>query len=216
MRFIIFIISGALFGSPGNLEQQMVSQGLMDVQSLDPSILVELKYSTPDNFLKADAYGDLETCFLQPPAAHMLAAASHLLQAQHPDLRLLVYDGARPRSVQRNMWALVGGTDLEDYVANPERGSVHNFGAAVDLTLATADGMPLDMGTEFDFFGNLAQPRFEEQFLEEGRLTREQVENRRLLREVMEAAGFSMINVEWWHFNAFPVKETRQRFRIIE
>jgi len=198
------------------LEIQLQEQGLVNIQSLAPTILVELKYSTTDNFLGMDTYGALEHCYLQPKAAHMLQQAETLLKRSHPDLTLLVYDGARPRSIQRKMWALVVGTPSQDYVANPDRGSVHNFGSAVDLTIADTVGIPLDMGTSFDFFGDLAQPRYEDRFLKAGQLTPEQVANRKLLRTVMENAGFEHISNEWWHFNAVPAKVARSSYHIIE
>lgn len=199
-----------------NLEAQLLAQGLVNIQKFSPDILVELKYSTTDNFLSQDTYGDLENCYLQPEAAIMLGQAQALLKRDHPELTLLVYDGARPRSIQRKMWALVENTASEDYVANPERGSVHNFGSAVDLTIALNNGQALDMGTPFDYFGDLAQPKFEDKFLNEGRLTIEQVKNRLLLRDVMTKAGFQTISIEWWHFNALPVKSARSKYSIIE
>ncbi len=199
-----------------SLEDQLIRQGLVNVQSISPDILVELKYSTLDNFLSADTYGDLVNCYLQPKAAAMLKNAQALLKKSHPELSLLIYDGARPRSIQRKMWALVVNTPSEDYVANPERGSVHNFGSAVDLTIATTEGIPLDMGTAFDFFGELAQPRHEDRFLKEKKLTQQQIDNRRLLRQVMTQAGFLTISIEWWHFNAVPVKVARANYQIIE
>jgi len=199
-----------------SLEQQLQKQGLVNIHSLAPDILVELKYSTMDNFLSADTYGDLENCYLQPKAATMLKKAQDILKQTHPELTLLVYDGVRPRSIQRKMWALVVNTPSEDYVANPDRGSVHNFGSAVDLTLATLDGVPLDMGTAFDYFGELAQPRHEARFLKEKKLTQKHIDNRRLLREVMTGAGFLSISIEWWHFNAVPAKVARSQYQIIE
>lgn len=202
--------------TPSELEDRMQKQGLVDVQQVEPSLRVELKYSTTDNFLKEDVYGDLERAYLLPTAARKLQKAQALLRRQHADYTLLVYDAARPSAVQRRMWALVKGTDQENYVADPDKGSVHNFGAAVDLTILGADGRPLDMGTPFDFFGDLAQPRFEQQFLGEGKLTAEQVKNRKLLRAVMEQSGFSGIPSEWWHFNAIPLDKLKQYSRIIE
>jgi D-alanyl-D-alanine dipeptidase len=199
-----------------NLEARLKAQGLINIQTLAPDILVELKYSTTDNFLGADTYGDLENCYLQPKAAAMLSQAQVFLKQTHPELTLLVYDGVRPRSIQRKMWALVVGTDTQDYVANPDRGSVHNFGSAVDLTLAANDGTPLDMGTAFDYFGKLAQPRHEDHFLKTGQLTLKQIENRELLRSVMTHAGWLPISIEWWHFNAVPVKVARSEYHIIE
>ena len=205
-----------LAGQETTLEEQLQKQGLVNIHTLAPDILVELKYSTPDNFLSVDTYGELENCYLQPKVAAMLKQAQDLLKQSHPELTLLVYDGARPRSIQRKMWALVVNTPSEDYVANPDRGSVHNFGSAVDLTIASVDGVPLDMGTAFDFFGKLAQPRHEALFLKDKKLTQEQLDNRHLLREVMTQAGFQSISIEWWHFNAVPVKVARSRYQIIE
>jgi len=72
------------------------------------------------------------------------------------------------------------------------------------------------MGTAFDYFGKLAQPRHEQQFLNEGELSTKQIENRQLLRKVMEEAGFSPISIEWWHFNAVSVKEARATYQIVE
>lgn len=197
------------------LEQKLIDAGLVDVQSLDPSIQVELKYASKDNFLKRNVYGGLRKCYLQPEAAEKLAKASTVLQSQRPDLRLRVYDAVRPRSVQFAMWRIVKGTSQQSYVASPSSGSVHNFGAAVDLTLADEQGTPLDMGTVFDFFGKKAQPRYESQFLASGELSQEQVDNRLLLRNVMIDAGFSIIRNEWWHFNAFPASESRKRFKAV-
>lgn len=219
-KYIIFSIllysSSSLFAQLGPLELKMQQQGLVDIHSMAPDILVDLKYSSTDNFLDADTYGALETCYLQKEAANKLRLAQGLLKLTHPDLTLLVFDGARPRSVQRKMWALVAGTPQQEYVANPDRGSVHNYGCAVDLTIAHNDGTPLDMGTPFDFFGELAQPKLEAKFLESGNLTRKQVANRDLLRQVMTEAGFKGISNEWWHFNAVPVKVARSTYGIVE
>jgi L,D-peptidoglycan transpeptidase YkuD (ErfK/YbiS/YcfS/YnhG family) len=114
------------------------------------------------------------------------------------------------------MWRLVKGTGKEEYVADPEKGSLHNFGAAVDLSIVDQDGNLLDMGTPFDYFGELAQPSYEDRFLKDGTLTKKQVENRRLLRKVMQEAGFQTIPDEWWHFHAFSLEEVKRRFAIVE
>jgi D-alanyl-D-alanine dipeptidase len=210
--------------APCEDERRLEAAGLVDVQSVDPSILVELKYSTTDNFVKRDVYGCITRAFLQKEPARMLAKASQLLQREHPDLRLLVYDGARSRSVQRKLWAALPQYPpklRENYVANPAEGSIHNFGCAVDLTVATADGrggepQPLDMGTPFDYFGDLAYPRKEAQLLKAGKLTQRQVDNRLILRRAMVAAGFEPITSEWWHFNAYSRKKAGERYGIIE
>ena len=198
-----------------SLENQLILAGLVDVQSLDPSIMVKLKYASKDNFLHQNVYGGLRNCYLQPEAAEKLVDASKRLQDENPNLRLLVYDAVRPRSVQFAMWRVVKGTPQQSYVASPKNGSVHNFGAAVDLTLATKEGKALDMGTPFDYFGKKAQPRYEDALLASGELTAAQVDNRKLLRGIMTASGFSIIRNEWWHFNAFSGAESRKRFKAI-
>jgi D-alanyl-D-alanine dipeptidase len=189
---------------------------LVDIRTLDKDVLVQLKYSTTDNFMKADAYGDLEKCYLRPEVAKMLAKAQRILKKEHPGLSLLVFDCVRPRNIQRKMWALVKGTDLQQYVADPDKGSIHNYGAAVDLTVCDESGKEIDIGTPFDFFGDLAQPRLEEKFLNEKKLTEEQIRNRMILRKAMEDAGFIPLEIEWWHFNAFPSSVIKEKYSIIE
>lgn len=196
----------------------MQKQGLVDVQKIDPTILVDLKYSTTDNFVGKDVYGDLTQAYLQPMAAHKLAGASTYLQQKHPNLRLLVYDAARPRAAQWNLWnALPNLPERErrKYVADPRQGSIHNYGCAVDLTVATADRTPLDMGTKYDFFGPMAYPSQETALLKAGRLTKQQIENRRILRTAMRQGGFSSIEFEWWHFNALSREKAKAMFRIV-
>jgi D-alanyl-D-alanine dipeptidase len=189
-------------------------KGLVDAGTLVPGLHVELKYATSDNFLHRNVYGKLDRCYLHAEAAHMLAGAQARLAKERPGFHLHVYDCARPRSVQRQMWAIVKGTAREPYVANPygTTGSIHNYGGAVDLTIDDARGRPLDMGTPFDYFGDLANIDQEDK----GRLTSAQVANRRLLRRVMTAAGFLPLREEWWHFNSLPAAETRKRYHIIE
>ena len=197
----------------------MQKQGLVDIQKVDPEILVELKYSTTDNFVGKDVYGDLTRAYLQPMAAHKLAKASQYLQAHHPNLRLLVYDAARPRSAQWKLWNSLPNLSERErrkYVADPRQGSIHNYGCAVDLTVATSDGKPLDMGTKYDFFGELAYPSREAALLRSGKLTQQQVDNRAILRTAMRQGGFMPIEYEWWHFNALSRERAKATFRIVE
>ncbi|WP_460961286.1 M15 family metallopeptidase [Spirosoma litoris] len=213
----------SLFAQP-KVEQAMIKQGLVNVQDIDPSILVELKYSTTDNFVGKDVYGDLTQAYMQPMAAKKLAEASKYLQAHHPDLRLLVYDAARPRSAQWNLWnALPNLSERErrKYVADPREGSIHNYGCAVDLTVATKEGRsgapePLDMGTKYDFFGELAYPSRENELLRAGKLTQKQIDNRHILRTAMRQGGFTPIEYEWWHFNALSRAKAKMAFRIVD
>ncbi|MBD3317909.1 MAG: peptidase M15D vanX D-ala-D-ala dipeptidase [Chitinivibrionales bacterium] len=198
------------------LESRLVRLGLVDAQALDSTIEVALKYADTTNFMKENVYGGLTKCFLQPEAANKLVKASEYLRARRPDLRLLVVDGVRPQRVQRVMWDIVQGTSMQRYVANPRWGSMHNYGCAVDVTLVDSCGKRLDMGTPMDYFGALAQPRLEKRFMEAGKLTAKEVSNRRLLRSVMQEAGFHSLPIEWWHFNAFEKDYIRKHYAIIE
>jgi zinc D-Ala-D-Ala dipeptidase len=200
-------------------EQKMRQQGLVDIQEIDPSILVNLKYSTTDNFVGKDVYGCITQCFLQKRPAEMLSKASDLLQQKHPNYRLLVYDGGRPLSIQKILWNSLtqySPRQRATYVANPAEGSIHNYGSAVDLTIATADGMPLDMGTKYDFFGELAYPKKEAYFLKIKKLSHQQVANRQLLRNIMKSVGYMPIDYEWWHFNAMSRQSAKAIYRIIQ
>jgi len=207
---------------PSPVEKNMKRAGLVDVKTVDPDIMVDLRYSTESNFLGSDVYGAMDQCYLQPEVARMLKKAHEILRTRCPQCRLVVLDGARPRQVQQKMWNAVMGTEKEKYVADPSRGSNHNYGAAVDVTIARVfsgrleDYELLDMGTEFDHMGPLAQPRYESRYAARGLLSALQVRNRKLLREVMEGAGFKSILSEWWHFNAFSKDEIRRRYTIIE
>ncbi len=191
-------------------------EDIVDVTQLNDNILVNLVYSTTNNFLDEDVYGDLQTFYLRKEAAEKLDKAQNLLEKRKKGFKLIVYDGLRPRDVQYKMWHIVKDTAQQEYVADPEEGSIHNFGAAVDLSIVDDRGNLLDMGTPFDYFGDLAQPGYEKRFLKEGRLTKKHIANRKLLREVMEEAGFEGIKDEWWHFNAFPPVEVMSRYKIIE
>ena len=192
---------------------------VVNIQELDPTILVDLRYSSKNNFLKQDMYGDLEECFLRRKPAEMLCQANKHLKASHPELRLLVFDGLRTRSVQTKLWDALDTIPISErtqFVADPEKGSIHNYGAAVDLTLALENGSELDMGTKYDHFGELAFPVLEDSLLALGKLTDKQIENRTILRKVMTKAGFSTIDSEWWHFDAFSYNETKNKYTIVE
>lgn len=198
------------------LEKQLLKIGFVDVQDLDPTIKVELKYASDNNFMKTNVYGDFKRAYLRREAAEKLAKANSILKALHPNLTLLVGDALRPRHVQRKMRALLEGTPMENYVANPRGGSMHNYGCAVDVTIMDEQNNRLDMGTPMDHFGILSQIRHEDTFLKEGKLTEQQVANRRLLRKVMVEAGFRPLAIEWWHFDAFDKHDIRKMYTIVE
>lgn len=191
-------------------------EDVVDITQLNNRILVNLVYSTTHNFLQEDVYGTLKTCYLKKEAAEKLDRAQTILEKKKKGFRLIVYDGLRPRDVQYKMWRIVKGTRQQEYVADPEEGSIHNFGAAVDVSIVDDQGNLLDMGTSFDHFGELAEPRYEKRLIKEDRLTKKHIENRKLLREVMKEAGFQGIVDEWWHFNAFFPAEVTRRYKIVE
>lgn len=203
---------------PSPMEKRLLDAGLVDIRLVDSSIIVDLKYSSCDNFLFLDMYGDMEKCYLQPDVAAKLKKAQELLREKYPYYSLIVYDGVRPRSVQFTMWDTIKLPVFErtKYVSNPLNGSVHNFGAAVDLSIVDQNGIELDMGTPYDYFGELAYPREEKRLIEEGKLSYKQFLNREILREAMSGAGFMSITTEWWHFNSCPRNEAMLKYKILE
>lgn len=176
----------------------------------------DLRYASTNNFVGKDMYGEFNRLYLHKIAAEKIIKASQLLKKHNPELSLLIFDGLRPGAVQKILWDVVKGTAQQKYVANPEYGSVHNYGFAVDLTIVDQKGNELDMGTAYDDFTKLSQPRYESEFLKNGKLTNKQLENRKLLRKVMTEAGFIQLPLEWWHFDALPLKEVKSNYRIIE
>ncbi|MGB1242849.1 MAG: M15 family metallopeptidase [Chitinophagales bacterium] len=205
-----------------NIVTKFMAADLLDVNKLDPSIQADIRYGTANNFLEKNMYGGLNKCYLQEEVAKMLSKAQEFLKEKQPRLSLLVLDCARPWSVQKEMWEAVKGTEQERYVASPyggdggTGGSIHNYGASVDVTIVDINGKELDMGTPFDFFGEKAQPRHQQKFLDNGELTLEQVTNRERLRTVMKKAGFMGIQTEWWHFNAFKKELVRRKYRRVD
>lgn len=218
LAFVLVSVSSARGASPAleALDHRLTQAGLVDVQSLDPELQVALRLASADNVLGEAVYGSLRACYLQRAAAEKLVAAARALRRRQPNLRLRLADCLRPRDVQRRMWALVVGTARQPYVADPAFGSMHNYGVAVDVTLADVEGREVDMGSPLHHFGDLSQPRYEDRLLAARRLAPAQVSSRRLLREVMHAAGFRGISNEWWHFDALDKRVARQTLPIIE
>jgi zinc D-Ala-D-Ala dipeptidase len=152
------------------------------------SIDLDFTYATTNNFVKTQLY-PCPRCFLHPEVAKAVQRVSQQLQQQgYGGLRL--FDCYRPQPIQQKMWAIKPD---ERYVANPTRGSDHNRGIAVDLTILDRSGKPLDMGTSFDEFS----PKSHHTYLE---LSPQVLKNRSFLKKTMSAAGFHHINTEWWHY----------------
>ena len=199
-------------------ELSMQKQGLVEVTSQVPGVIVELKYATVDNFMKKDVYGCLTHAYLQKETMAKLKKAQALLEKEHPGYHLLIYDAARPLSKQWELWNTLTEyppAKRRTYVADPKEHSIHNYGSAIDLTVADEKGNPLEMGTKYDFFGELAYPKEEARFLKAGKLSQKAIDNRLILRKAMTQAGFTAIDYEWWHFNAFSRKVAKQLFQVV-
>ena len=198
-------------------ERSMERQGMVKIADVDSTILVSLMYARPDNFTGHILYTDLHTAYLHPRAARALHRAQRILRSIRPDLTLKVYDAARPMSVQAVMWKAVEGTSKDIYVSNPAHGGgLHNYGLAVDITLADRRGDSIPMGTRIDNMTRLAHIDRESELLKQGRLTAEAVRNRRLLRRVMREAGFRALPSEWWHFNLVSRAVARKYYKLIK
>lgn len=173
----------------------MKKPNLQDLRKLDPRIRINLRYATTDNFMKKKVYSS-NRCLLRGEVAERLLRVEHKLRQK--GYGLLIWDAYRPFSVQKILWETVPN---ERYVARPVEekgkilsGSIHNRGAAVDLTLVDSNGEELPMPSLFDEFNEKAHRDFESS---DAVLTR----NRDRLEEAMVSEGFLPLPHEWWHFN---------------
>jgi zinc D-Ala-D-Ala dipeptidase len=174
--------------SPITTEEIEFENGFVELISIDKSIKIDIKYATTDNFVKEKMY-NCGKCFLRPEVAEAIAKANKELNKK--GLGLKMFDCYRPRPFQQKLWDKVPD---DRYVTNPKKGSMHNRGAAVDLTLVDKNGKELDMGTPFDFFGEKAYQTCTA-------LPKEVLENRKTLNTALQNVGFKTIRTEWWHFS---------------
>lgn len=214
--FVGFVSFSTEAVSPEESLQKIVGDSDYIDLSTIPGVVVDLRYATKNNFTGENIYGDFKKALLHRQAAKKISKAAEFLTQRKPGWKLLILDALRPRSAQWILWNKVRGTAEQNYVKNPQKGSVHNYGFAVDITLIDGEGKEVDMGTPYDAFTRLAQPRYEDQFLKEGKLTSDQIANRKLLRDVMQSAGFIQLVIEWWHFDALPPSEVRKNYPIVE
>lgn len=232
---ITIALSAAIYQSPDNFDAMMREYNLVDIRELNSDILIDLKYSTTDNFVGVDMYGELETAYLEREFAKRVVRAQHILKQRHPEYTLLIYDAARPISVQRAMRKVVEGTEFEDFVADGTRGGRHNYGVAVDLTIATLDGKPLDMGAGFDDFTEAASVKGTadnsdpstrtlevyrdciNSLAKRGVISYEAAANRIMLVEVMHEAGLYPYRREWWHYEEIiSITATRSKYKLLD
>jgi D-alanyl-D-alanine dipeptidase len=148
----------------------------------------DMKYATTDNFLKAKVY-DCAECFLRLKTVNALVEVNKKFMEK--GYRIKIFDCYRPLDIQKKMWKIVSNPE---YVANPAKGSIHNRGGAVDITLVSSNGKELDMGTSFDFFGIEASHNYPN-------VSEEVKQNRLVLKTIMTTSGFNSFDSEWWHYN---------------
>lgn len=211
----IIAVTTAVCQAGESIEKKMEEYGLVDISTLDKTIVVELKYATTDNFVGKNMYGNFHKAYFRPEIARAIVRVQKALKKENPRYSLIIYDASRPQSVQRTMYNMVKDTPNRRYVAKPDRGGHHNFGIAVDISIV-CDGVPLDMGTGFDSFSEVSHIDNEAALLRSGKLSKQAYANRRLLRRLMKAQGFTTYRREWWHFQQYDIKYARRKFKLLD
>lgn len=163
---------------------------MLDVRKSLPGLTLDLRYATANNFMHQKLYPPIHTTYLRRPAVTALRMVIEELKKEN--LGIKIFDAYRPYSVTEKMWEMVKD---DRYAADPSKGSGHNRGVAVDLTLVDmTNKSELPMGTGFDNFSDTAHNNFAE-------LPASVLKNRAILKSVMEKFGFINLATEWWHFS---------------
>jgi D-alanyl-D-alanine dipeptidase len=160
----------------------------VNLKEYSQDFVYDMKYATTDNFLKAKVY-DCAECFLRLKTVTALVEVNKKFLEK--GYKIKIFDCYRPLDIQKKMWEIVSNPE---YVANPAKGSIHNRGGAVDITLVDSNEKELDMGTSFDFFGVEASHNYP-------KVSEEVKQNRILLKTIMTNSGFNSFDSEWWHYN---------------
>jgi D-alanyl-D-alanine dipeptidase len=160
----------------------------VNLKDYSQDFVYDMKYATEDNFLKTKVY-DCAECYLRYKTVKALILANERLMKK--GFKIKLFDCYRPLDIQKKMWTIVSNPK---YVANPAKGSIHNRGGAVDITLVDLNGKELDMGTAFDYFGVEASHNYPN-------FSKEIKSNRKLLKKNMEKECFNSFDSEWWHYN---------------
>ncbi|NEP46309.1 MAG: M15 family metallopeptidase, partial [Okeania sp. SIO2H7] len=173
---------------------------LVDIKTINPNIVLDIRYATTNNFLEEQLY-PVAKCALRKEVAEQLSKVQ--IDLEEIGLGLKVFDCYRPLSVTKKMWEVLPDSR---YVANPARGSRHNRGAAVDVSLVDLKtGMELEMPTDFDDFSEKAWRDYDGNELEVKK-------NSNLLASMMKKHGFESLITEWWHFDF----EGWEKFSILD
>ncbi|MCM1991624.1 NADase-type glycan-binding domain-containing protein [Oceanirhabdus seepicola] len=181
-----------VYGFPAEIptmNNSTTNTDIVNIKDIDNTIIVDLKYATEDNFTKQKVYTSDE-CFLRRKTAEKLSSANRELRTLGYTIK--IWDGYRPLEVQKLFWKLVPDSR---YVAHPDKGSRHNRGASVDITLVNnSTDEELKMPSSFDEFSEKA-------WRNSSSMSKKEKLNLELLTDVMIKHGFSTINTEWWHFD---------------
>lgn len=198
VSMLLLFVCVSLLASDVSVQQKSVSAAqqtqvnkidFVELIKVNSNIRLDIKYATDDNFTKKCVYTQAK-CYLRQEVAQKLNGVQQELEQQ--GLGLKVFDGYRPRSVQYKFWELV---PIPGYVADPNKGSKHNRGSAVDLTIIRlSDNQELEMPSEFDEFSEKAHREYEA-------MKPEAAKNCKLLEDLMVKHGFIPLPTEWWHFD---------------
>ena len=215
---IIIALIGIVTNAGANdIENKFIAAGLVDVNTIDNTIQVDLVNSNSEkNYFRENYYSGLNKCYLRKDVAVKLSQAQKLLKSNYPELSLQTLDCARPRSVSAKMYEKMKGTKYEKYVANPKTGSMHNYGIAVDITIVDSSGKELDMGftpfrkSDIEIYWQFAKMKLGK------KLTKQQKANLQILSDTMINSGFIPLSHEWCHFDGMPKDQARKMYKIIE
>ena len=187
----LILVTGSFAQSGPPKEEHKREARLVELITLDNSIKLDIRYATSNNFVGRAVYPEARA-FLQKPAAKALLKVHRQLGKQ--GLGLVIFDGYRPWTITKLFWE-VTPEEKRKFVANPEKGSKHNRGCAVDLSIYDLKtGELIEMPSEYDEFTERASPDYKGG-------TERQRANRDMLRRLMEDAGFTVNPNEWWHFD---------------
>lgn len=187
----LILVSGISAQHTAPKEENKREAHLVELITLDNTIKLDIRYATDDNFVGRPVYPEARA-FLQKPAANGVVSVHRKLRKR--GLGLVIFDGYRPWSITKLFWDVVP-EDKRKFVADPAKGSKHNRGCAVDLSIFDLKtGELVEMPSGYDEFTERASPEYRGG-------TPEERANRDLLRKLMEDEGFTVNPNEWWHFD---------------
>ena len=192
--FNILIITTILFLSDCNgvlaqeLQKNVSDSTFVNLKDYNTDFNYDMRYATENNFLNSKVY-DCAECYLRLKTVKALVKANETFLKM--GYKIKIFDCYRPLSIQKKMWTLISNPK---YVANPAKGSIHNRGGAVDISLVDIEGNVIDFGTDFDYFGKEASHSYK-------KMSRKIRNNRKFLKKIMEQNGFKALQSEWWHYD---------------